>query len=112
MSRETARDPLLKFGLFHSLLNRSGRSHAPTRLPPKSDHELAAGRRRFRGNLRAALDEAKLTNQSRRALSAARPSRELDDSIESTIETRREDVPNWDSLSYINFVVASKLNSA
>jgi len=30
----------------------------------------------------------------------------LDDSIELTMETRREDVPNWDSFSYINFIVA------
>ena len=30
----------------------------------------------------------------------------LDDSIELTMETRREDVPNWDSFNYINFVVA------
>jgi acyl carrier protein len=30
----------------------------------------------------------------------------LDDSIELTMQTRREDVPNWDSFNYINFVVA------
>jgi acyl carrier protein len=30
----------------------------------------------------------------------------LDDSIELTMETRREDVPNWDSFNYINFIVA------
>jgi acyl carrier protein len=30
----------------------------------------------------------------------------FDDSIELTMETRREDVPNWDSFNYINFVVA------
>jgi acyl carrier protein len=30
----------------------------------------------------------------------------LDDSIELTLETRREDVPNWDSFNYINFIVA------
>lgn len=30
----------------------------------------------------------------------------LDDSIELTMETRREDVPGWDSFAYINFIVA------
>jgi acyl carrier protein len=30
----------------------------------------------------------------------------LDDSIELTMETRREDVLNWDSFNYINFIVA------
>jgi acyl carrier protein len=30
----------------------------------------------------------------------------MDDSIELTMETRREDVPNWDSFNYINFIVA------
>jgi len=30
----------------------------------------------------------------------------LDDSIELMMETRREDVPNWDSFNYINFIVA------
>ena len=30
----------------------------------------------------------------------------LDDSIELTMETRREDVPNWDSFNYVNFIVA------
>lgn len=30
----------------------------------------------------------------------------LDDSIKLTMETRREDVPNWDSFNYINFIVA------
>jgi acyl carrier protein len=30
----------------------------------------------------------------------------LDDSIELTMKTRREDVPNWDSFNYINFIVA------
>ena len=30
----------------------------------------------------------------------------LDDSIELTMETRREDIPNWDSFNYINFIVA------
>ena len=33
----------------------------------------------------------------------------LDDSIMLTMETRREDVPNWDSFNYINFVVAVEL---
>jgi acyl carrier protein len=33
----------------------------------------------------------------------------LDDSIELTMETRREDVPNWDSFNYINFTVAVEL---
>ena len=35
----------------------------------------------------------------------------LDDSIELTMETRREDVPNWDSFNYINFIVAVEMNS-
>jgi acyl carrier protein len=30
----------------------------------------------------------------------------LDDAIKLTMETRREDVPNWDSFNYINFIVA------
>jgi len=30
----------------------------------------------------------------------------FDDSIELTMETRREDVPGWDSFAYITFVVA------
>ena len=30
----------------------------------------------------------------------------LDDSIELTMETQREDIPNWDSFNYINFIVA------
>jgi acyl carrier protein len=33
----------------------------------------------------------------------------LDDSIELTMETRREDVPNWDSFNYINFIVAVEI---
>ena len=33
----------------------------------------------------------------------------LDDSIVLTMETRREDVPNWDSFNYINFIVAVEL---
>jgi acyl carrier protein len=30
----------------------------------------------------------------------------LDDLIVLTKDTRREDVPNWDSFNYINFIVA------
>ena len=30
----------------------------------------------------------------------------FDDSIELTMDTRREDVSNWDSFNYINFIVA------
>jgi acyl carrier protein len=30
----------------------------------------------------------------------------LDDSIVLSMATRREDVPNWDSFNYINFIVA------
>ena len=30
----------------------------------------------------------------------------LDDSVMLTMETRREDIPNWDSFNYINFIVA------
>ena len=30
----------------------------------------------------------------------------LDDSIVLSVDTRREDVPNWDSFNYINFMVA------
>lgn len=30
----------------------------------------------------------------------------LDDSIALTMDTRREEVPNWDSFNYINFIVA------
>jgi len=33
----------------------------------------------------------------------------LDDSIELTMETRREDILNWDSFNYINFIVAVEL---
>jgi acyl carrier protein len=29
-----------------------------------------------------------------------------DDSIVLTMETKRDDVPNWDSFAYINFIVA------
>jgi acyl carrier protein len=30
----------------------------------------------------------------------------LDDAIMLTMETRREDIPGWDSFNYINFIVA------
>jgi acyl carrier protein len=30
----------------------------------------------------------------------------LDDSIVLTMDTRREDIRNWDSFNYINFIVA------
>jgi acyl carrier protein len=33
----------------------------------------------------------------------------LDDSIVLTMETRREDIPNWDSFNYINFIVAVEI---
>jgi acyl carrier protein len=33
----------------------------------------------------------------------------LDDSINLTMDTRREEVPNWDSFSYINFIVAVEM---
>jgi acyl carrier protein len=33
----------------------------------------------------------------------------LDDSIVLTMETRREDVQNWDSFNYINFIVAIEM---
>ena len=33
----------------------------------------------------------------------------LDDLIELTMETRREDVPNWDLFNYINFIVAVEM---
>jgi acyl carrier protein len=33
----------------------------------------------------------------------------LEDSIILTMETRREDIPNWDSFNYINFIVAVEL---
>ena len=32
----------------------------------------------------------------------------MDDSIVLTMETRREDVPMWDSMNYINFIVAAE----
>ena len=33
----------------------------------------------------------------------------LDDSIVLKMETRREDIPDWDSFNYINFIVAVEL---
>ena len=33
----------------------------------------------------------------------------LDDSIALTMETRREDIPDWDSFNYLNFIVAVEL---
>ena len=33
----------------------------------------------------------------------------LNDSIVLTMETQREEVPNWDSLNYINFIVAVEI---
>ena len=33
----------------------------------------------------------------------------LDDSIVLSMETRRQDVPNWDSLNYINFMVTVEI---
>ena len=33
----------------------------------------------------------------------------LDDSIVLTMETRREDIQNWDSFNYINFIVAVEI---
>lgn len=33
----------------------------------------------------------------------------LDDSIMLTMETRREDIPKWDSFNYINFIVAVEM---
>jgi acyl carrier protein len=32
-----------------------------------------------------------------------------DDSIVLTMDTRREDVPNWDSFGYVNFIVAAEI---
>ena len=32
-----------------------------------------------------------------------------DDSIVLTMETTRDDVPNWDSLGYVNFIVAVEM---
>jgi acyl carrier protein len=36
----------------------------------------------------------------------------FDDSIVLTMETRREDIPNWDSFNYINFIVAVEIKFA
>jgi len=33
----------------------------------------------------------------------------LNDSIALTMETRREDIPDWDSFNYINFIVAVEI---
>ena len=33
----------------------------------------------------------------------------LDDTIVLTMKTRREDIPNWDSFNYINFIVAVEI---
>lgn len=33
----------------------------------------------------------------------------MNDEIVLGMETRREDVPNWDSLNYINFIVAVEM---
>jgi acyl carrier protein len=33
----------------------------------------------------------------------------LDDSIVLTMDTQREEVPNWDSFNYINFIVAVEI---
>jgi acyl carrier protein len=33
----------------------------------------------------------------------------LDDSIVLTMEMQREEVPNWDSFNYINFIVAVEI---
>jgi len=32
-----------------------------------------------------------------------------DESIELRMDTRRSDVPNWDSFAYINFIVATEM---
>jgi acyl carrier protein len=32
-----------------------------------------------------------------------------DDGIELSMDTRRSDVPNWDSFAYINFIVATEM---
>jgi acyl carrier protein len=36
----------------------------------------------------------------------------LDDSIVLTMKTRRENIPNWDSFNYINFIVAAEIKFA
>jgi acyl carrier protein len=33
----------------------------------------------------------------------------LDEPIELTMETRREDIPNWDSFNYVNFIVGVEM---
>jgi acyl carrier protein len=35
-----------------------------------------------------------------------------DDSIGLTMETRRDEVPNWDSFAYVNFIVAVEMEFA
>lgn len=32
-----------------------------------------------------------------------------DDSIELTMETKRDEVPNWDSFAYVSFIVAVEM---
>jgi acyl carrier protein len=32
-----------------------------------------------------------------------------DDSIVLTMETKRDEVPNWDSFAYVNFIVAAEI---
>ena len=32
----------------------------------------------------------------------------MDDSVVLTMDTRRPDVPNWDSFAYVNFIVAAE----
>jgi len=32
-----------------------------------------------------------------------------DDSVVLTMDTRRDDVPNWDSFAYVNFIVAAEM---
>src|SRR5579863_897410 len=74
---------------------RAGFSTSPTMSPgtPTS----------LRGNSRMTDQEilAKFTQILRDLL--------LDDSIELTMQTRREDIPDWDSFNYINFIVAVEL---
>src|SRR6201986_1694621 len=56
-----------------------------------------------RGSLRITDQEilTKLTDILRAAL--------LNDSIVLKMDTEREDVPNWDSFNYINFIVATEI---
>ena len=32
-----------------------------------------------------------------------------DESVVLTMQTRRQDVPNWDSFAYVNFIVAAEI---